>query len=54
MKNHTKDNADKVIALIDKAKESDIADDAVKFSQAAMNAANALDRITNDSFKHDK
>lgn len=37
-----KDNAKKVKELIDKAAKSEKSDDALKFSQAACNAANAM------------
>ncbi len=36
-----------VTALIDKAAKADKADDAMKFSQAALNAANALIGLAN-------
>lgn len=42
---NTKDLVSKIESIIEKAAKADKADDAMKFSQAALNAANAMAQI---------
>ena len=44
---NTLDVSDQVRSLIDKAERSEKSDDALKFSQAACNAANSMMALTN-------